>query len=97
MESNTDLPNIRAHLANFGQEQYASHPFFGAQPGFSGKVMHMADKPFENKGKARILCLGIYQDSVLGDIVNGHVHERRNIDLGGIHDGFIANHKTAGP
>ena len=74
----THLPNIRAHLADFSQEVYARHPFFGAQARLSGKIVHMADEPFQNKGEASIRRLGIDQDGVLGDVVNGHVLHRRN-------------------
>ena len=85
------LSNISADLADCSQVFYSGHPFLAAQPRFSGKVMHVTDKPLKNIFEPSIGPLGVDQDSVFCDVVDGHVFQRRNVDLGRIHNVSMAN------
>lgn len=42
-DKDTNLSNIAARLADFGQELNACHPFFGAQARLSCEIVEMCD------------------------------------------------------
>ena len=76
----THRPLFRAHFTCLLQEIQAVPPFFRAQTCFSGEVVEMGDETLEDVGQACIFALRVESDDIVGDVVNGKVLARGQMD-----------------
>ena len=76
----THRPCVRAHFTCLLQEVQAVPPFFCAQTCFPGEVVEMGDETLEDVGQAWIFALRVESDDIVGDVVNGKVLARRQMD-----------------
>ena len=72
----THRPFFRAHFTCLLQEIQAVPPFFRAQTGFAGEVVEMGDQTLEDVGQAQIFALRVESDDIVGDVFNGQVLAR---------------------
>lgn len=69
----TYMANVAADLTTRHQKVQCCHPFLGAKPGLSGKVMEMRHEARHEVLEPRIFALGVDQVSVWGDVVNREI------------------------
>ena len=81
------MSHIRTLLAYGRQEFNSGHPFWGAESGFSRKVVEMGYEVFQNVSEAGVAALGVDAVDVFGDVVDCKVFQ--DWDGGFVcHDGF---------
>ena len=71
---------FRAHFTRLLQEIQAVPPFFRAQTSFPGEIVEMGDETLEDVGQACIFALRVESNDIVGDVVNGKVPARWQMD-----------------
>jgi hypothetical protein len=79
------MSHVAANLPNPHQEVQCSHPFRRTQPRLTREVVKMCDEALHHVGEALVVSLRVYGHRVLGDVINGQIHHRRDLDVLGIH------------
>ena len=70
-----------------GQEIDSCHPFFGAEAGFAREVVEVGDEALHDVFHAWVWVVGVGDDGVFGDVVDGQVHHGGDFRRSGIHLG----------
>lgn len=79
------LSNVRTNLTRPREELNARHPFLRAQSCFARKVVQVRHESLQNVLEPWVRVQRVDPDHVLGDVVDRQVHQRRDLDLRGIH------------
>lgn len=79
------MADIAADLTTPHEKVQCGHPFLGAQPGLTRKVVQVRHEARHEILEPRIAALRVDQVSVLGDVVDREIQQRRSIVCRGRH------------
>lgn len=77
---------IAADLPDGDEEVEGGFPFLCTKPSLAGKVVEMRDEALEEMFDSLAFALGVYEDGVLGDVLDVHVLDIWDVYLCRIHN-----------
>lgn len=80
------MSDIAADLPDGDEEVEGNFPFLCTKPGLACKVVEMRDEALEEILDALAFALRVYEDRILGDVVDVHVLDVWDDYLCRIHD-----------